>query len=280
MTLVRDLMRAIKAARRVVRENLSSASELAGSTNPFGDETLVLDVMAEDTIIDTLHESSTSMAILSEEKGLISGQEKPEYLVIADPIDGSANLKRGIPLCTVGVSAIPYSDRMKTDDVEISIIDSFFTEETYIAVSGKGVKRNGSSVKVASPRSLDDAIVSYDTKQRWDERFADSTVRVLSAVRDMRRSATNLLDLCWVACGSLDAMVDLRNILPIVHVSGTHMVFEAGGFVVDHKGGRLNLTIDLEQRMSFVAASNENTARGILNLFNENRGFWQRPRHI
>jgi len=268
MTLLSDLMKAIKAARRVVHENLTSASELTGSTNPFGDETLVLDIKAEDTIIETLHESSISMAILSEERGLISGPEKPEYLIVADPVDGSANLERGIPLCSIGVSAIPYSDRMMTDDTEISIIDSFFTEETYTAVSGKGVKRNGRSVKVASPTSLDEAIISYDTKKKWDKRFSDSTVSVLSAVRDMRRSASNLLDLCWVASGSLDAMVDLRDILPIVHVSGTHMVFEAGGFVVDRMGDRLNLPIKLEQRMSFVAASNEKTARGILNMFN------------
>ena len=69
MTLVSDLMKAIKAARRVVHENLSSASELSGSTNPFGDKTLVLDVRAEDIIIEALHGSSTSMVILSEERG-------------------------------------------------------------------------------------------------------------------------------------------------------------------------------------------------------------------
>ncbi len=269
MTLVSDLMKAVKAARKVVHEGLSSASELTGSINPFGDKTLVLDIRAEDAIIEALRESSTTMSILSEERGLISVQERPEYLVVVDPVDGSANLERGIPLCSVGVSAIPYSDCMMTDDTEISIVDSFFTEETYTSVRDEGVKRNGRSVMVANPKSLDDAIISYDTKKRWDERFSDSTVRVLSGVRDMRRSASNLLDLCWVASGSLDAMVDLREILPIVHVCGTHMVFEAGGFVVDQMGYRLNLPIELEQKMSFVAASNENTARGILNMFNK-----------
>jgi myo-inositol-1(or 4)-monophosphatase len=267
MTLVSDVMKAVRAAKKVVRENLSSASELTGSTNPFGDKTLVLDIRAEDTIIETLHESSISMAVLSEERGLISGQERPEYLVVVDPVDGSANLERNIPLCSVGISAIPYSDNMMTDDTEISIIDSLFTEETYTAVRGKGVKRNGRSVKVAAPTPLDDAIISYDTKKRWEERFSDSTLRVLSAVRDMRRSASNLLDLCWVASGSLDAMVDLRDILPIVHVCGTHMVFEAGGFVIDQMGDRLNLPVKLEQRMSFIAASNEKAAKGILRLF-------------
>ncbi len=267
MTLINELKKAVDAARKSVLENISAASELTGGTNPFGDKTLVLDLSAEDSMMDVLRESNTSMSFLTEERGHISDLDRPEYLIVIDPIDGSANLERQIPLCSIGISAIPYSDRMMTDDTEISIIDSLFTKETYTAINGKGVKKNGRSVKVAEPVPLSEAIVSYDTKKRWDDEFSSSSVRVLAAVRDMRRSATNLLDLCWVASGSLDAMVDLRDDLPIVHVSGTHMVFEAGGFVVDQEGNRLNLPIDLKQRMSFVAASNEKTAMDILRLF-------------
>ena len=56
---------------------------------------------------------------------------------------------------------------------------------------------------------------------------------MIKTIYDVRRSGANLLDLCWTASGALDAMVDLRDILPIVHVSGTHIVFEAGGYVID-----------------------------------------------
>ncbi|MFX1368076.1 MAG: inositol monophosphatase family protein [Promethearchaeota archaeon] len=137
----------------------------------------------------------------------------------------------------------------------------------YVAKSGKGVTRNGRPVEVSEPIETGNAIISYDTKKEWDAAFASGSIRVLQAVHDSRRTASNLLDLCWVAAGSLDAMVDMRDILPVVHVSGTHMVQEAGGCILDKSGYRLCLPLDLNRRMSFVAASDEFLARAILRAF-------------
>ena len=65
----------------------------------------------------------------------------------------------------------------------------------------------------------------------------------------------------------LDGMVDLRNMLPIIHICGTHMVFEAGGYVLDRNGNRFNSSLEPENMMNFVAASNETLARQILARF-------------
>jgi hypothetical protein len=63
-------------------------------------------------------------------------------------------------------------------------------------------------------------------------------------------------------------MIDLRGILPIVHVSGTHMVIEAGGYILEENGTQFNLPIDSKNRMSFIAAGTEELARHFLSLFN------------
>jgi myo-inositol-1(or 4)-monophosphatase len=267
MTLTRDLTKAAKAARIAILANLAEATELTGDTNQYGDKTLLLDKKAEDAIIESIHQLNMPMMILSEERGLIVPEGKPEYLAVIDPIDGSANIERGIPLCSIGISAVHFSEAMTTDDVEISIIESVFSKETFIAEKGQGVRRNGKTIRVADPIPLERSIISYDTKKSGNEAFLVSSMRVLAGVHDIRRSASNLLDLCWVASGALNAMVDLRGMLPIVHVSGTHMVFEAGGFVMGKDGRRLNLPIVADQMMSFVAASDETTANGILGLF-------------
>lgn len=267
MTLMKELLTATESAKRVILANLADSAERTGTVNPYGDKTLILDKMAEDVIIEVLESSDTPLMILSEERGLMKCRETPEYLTIIDPIDGSANLERGIPLCSIGISVIPHSEKMTTDDVEISIIKSIFSEETYVAEKERGVKRNNRAVSVADYVTLDQTIISYDTKMKWDSSFTRSSVNILSAVHDMRRTASNLLDLCWVAAGGLDAIVDLRGLLPIVHVSGTHMVTEAGGYVLSDDGTRLNLPIEPSQMMSFVAASNQATAEEILNLF-------------
>ncbi|MHA2118399.1 MAG: inositol monophosphatase family protein [Candidatus Thorarchaeota archaeon] len=267
MSLTKDLAKAVDCARTSILNNLAEAAELTGETNQYGDKTLLLDKKAEDAIIEIILQLDTPMIILSEERGLIAPESRPEYVAVIDPIDGSANIERGIPLCSIGISAVRHSEIMTTDDAEISIIESVFSKETFIAEKEQGVRRNGKTIRVADPIPLEKSIISYDTKKSGDDAFLMSSMRVLEGVHDIRRSASNLLDLCWVASGALNAMVDLRGMLPIVHVSGTHMVFEAGGFVIGKDGMRLNLPIVADQMMSFVAASDESTANGILALF-------------
>ena len=143
MTALRTLKDAISAAKTEILDNLDQASEYTGDMNPYGDKTLLLDLKAEDAILEVLQSSGTSFNILTEERGLIKTSTKPEYLAFVDPIDGSANLKRGIPLVSIGIAIVPYNDVMSSDDAEISIIDSVFTKETYIAVKGEGITRNG-----------------------------------------------------------------------------------------------------------------------------------------
>ncbi|MGY5876045.1 MAG: inositol monophosphatase family protein [Candidatus Thorarchaeota archaeon] len=268
MSLVHLLKKSAQVAKKLVLENLEISTERTGEMNQFGDKTLVLDMRAEKTIMEELSSSGLRLAFMTEEQGIIADEEKPEYLAVIDPIDGSANLERGIPLVSVGISLLPYTENLTTDDVEISIIDSFFTEETYVAISGEGVTLNGKRVTSSKLENPKTAIISYDTKKSWKGVFGQQSLRTIEEVHDVRRTGSNLLDLCWTASGGLDAMIDLRGILPLVHVSGTHMVFEAGGFVANRTGERFALPMDLSHRMSFIAAGTESMARKLAAYFN------------
>ncbi|TFG34390.1 inositol monophosphatase [Candidatus Thorarchaeota archaeon] len=267
MTLLKVLLDATKAARDYVANNLEMATDHTGEKNRYGDQTLVLDAKAEDEIIRILNESGISFNFLTEERGFVTSTSLPDYLAIIDPIDGSSNIERSIPLCTAGVSIVPFSENMTTDDIDISVIDSLFTKETYVAIKGKGVTRNGRDVRVSKPIDIKDAIISYDTNRPWNREFTNSSIRVLDAVKDIRRTASNLLDLCWTASGALDAMIDMRGKLPIVHVCGTHMVFEAGGHVIDMAGNRLCLPLEIDTRMNFIAASGKELASSLYRIF-------------
>ncbi|TFG08222.1 inositol monophosphatase [Candidatus Thorarchaeota archaeon] len=267
MNIERLLLKAADSAKRTVFENLQDASQRTGTMNPFGDKTLLLDKKCEETIVRTLADSGESFMVLTEEEGQLLMDENPDYIAIIDPIDGSANLERRIPLCSVGIAVLPYGNAPSTDDIECSVIMSLFTDETYVAKKREGVTRNGTQVVVRPRTPMEETIISYDTNDSSNQEFLEKSMKVVHGVRDIRRTASNLLDLCWVAGGGLDAMIDFRNILPIVHVSGTHMVEEAGGYVMGLDGQRLLLPIEMSQRMSFVAASNKKLAHEILSLF-------------
>lgn len=267
MTLLKVLLDATKAVKELVQENLDKASDYTGNQNRYGDKTLVLDIKAEEEIIRIIRESGVTFNFLTEEQGYFELSDSPEYLAIIDPIDGSSNLERNIQLCSSGICIVPFSESLTTDDAEISVVASIFSRETFVAVKGKGVTKNGKQVQTSKLKQLKDAIISYDTNQLWNREFTNSSNRVLRAVKDIRRTASNLLDLCWTASGSLEAMVDMRGVLPIVHLSGTHMVFEAGGYVIDNNGNRLCLPIDIDSRMVFIAAADERLATAIYEIF-------------
>lgn len=267
MTVLKTIKAAADSAKKIILENMDRANEYTGTINPYGDQTLVLDLCAEDEIISVLQSSGVEFTILTEEKGFLTAGRRPEYLALVDPVDGSVNLRRGIPLASIGISIAPFNPRMTSDDVDISVIESVFSNETYVAIRNKGVTRNGKKLTVAAPVSPADAIISYDTKKAWDSDFLESSMRVMRAAHDIRRTGSNLLDLCWTAAGLLDGMVDMRNKLPIIHICGIHMVFEAGGFVLDQGGERFCSPLQQGIMMNFVAASNEELARLILDAF-------------
>jgi len=267
MSLLDTAKKAAKYARKLVLDDLENASELTGGENPFGDATLLLDKQAEDTIIEVLRDSKYDFTVLTEEVGEIDLSENPEYVAIIDPIDGSTNLSRGIPLCAVGISIAPFDYHLTTSDVEISVITSIFNEEEYVAVADKGARLNDKPIKPSSRKPPERMIISYDTKKALKSDFGPASLGALQQVYDMRRTGANLLDLCWTAAGKLEAMVDLRNILPVVHVSGTHMVLEAGGVVIDESGKSFEIPLDLDYRMSFIAANTKELAEAILKGF-------------
>src|SRR3954466_3257034 len=60
-----------------------------------GDETAAIDKAAEDASVARLQAADSDITIVSEEVGRIG---EGATLVVVDPIDGSLNAKRGLPL--------------------------------------------------------------------------------------------------------------------------------------------------------------------------------------
>lgn len=60
---------------------------------------------------------------------------------------------------------------------------------------------------------------------------------MLPAVRDIRRIGAAAVDLCWVACGRVDAYYE-RGLQPWDWAAGAVIAEEAGAVVGDLDGGR------------------------------------------
>ncbi len=184
-----------------------------------------MDEAAQEALSGWLEERKRYPSILSEESGLIEGQERG--IILIDPVDGSSNADRGIPFACVSVA---YSSSYSLRDLEMAVLLDLFRGDLYYAIRGKGAFKNGNRVRVRDFRGTP---VIYAPCQRNDPVTKERLGFKHIARRDLGSAA---LGLALVAEGRIDAFIDLRGDLRIVDLAaGLLMVKEAGGTVLVNK---------------------------------------------
>src|SRR5688572_13973892 len=78
--------------------------EDTGSRGEGGDRTLVIDSVAEDAIFAELESAGVGLTAVSEERGEVAVAGGGPIHVVIDPIDGSRNAKRRMPMHAVSIA--------------------------------------------------------------------------------------------------------------------------------------------------------------------------------
>jgi myo-inositol-1(or 4)-monophosphatase len=242
--------RAAHAAREAVTAMSSTAERsVQYGRGEGGDTTLAVDKAAEDAVFATLEAFGQPLLAVSEERGEVSiGEGEPRARVVVDPVDGSANAKRGLPFACVSI-AVASGDRM--DAVEVALVAELSPARDWWALRGGGAFCDGERLAPLAPGPLE--LLGVETAR--PERVAEA-LEALSTVgaRRLRALGSVAASMCLVAAGSLDAMVSLRAIRSVDAAAAQLIVREAGGTVLLPGGD----TLDLQMRsMVFAARSAE-----------------------
>jgi len=199
----------------------------------------MLDMEAQNAIIETLTEQGLGVTLISEEGNHVFGSG--EYYIIADPVDGTTNLSRGLPPAVLSISV---ATEPLQSCVVAGIVTNFYMGETYYAEEGKGSTLDGSPIKTAPYVSLQQGIIGMDLSKVAKLETTMSIIRESQHIRQLGCSAASL---CHVAEGALDAHVDVRGTIRATDISaGLLIIKEAGGvYSVDGElYGDLHLTRD------------------------------------
>jgi myo-inositol-1(or 4)-monophosphatase len=169
-------------------------------------------------------------AVLGEEGGHASGTSGVRWVV--DPLDGTTNYLYGYPSFAVSIAA--ESD----GEMVVGVVHDPSRAETFTAMRGAGAFLNDRQLSVAGPPTLATALVgtgfSYVAARRlWQ---AAVLTHVLPAARDVRRSGSAALDLCWVAAGRLDAFYEW-GLQPWDVAGGGLVAAESGAILSTLLGG-------------------------------------------
>jgi myo-inositol-1(or 4)-monophosphatase len=157
------------------------------------------DLAAERAIREVIAAERPDDAILGEEGGeSVSGTG---WRWVVDPLDGTVNFLYGIPLFAVSVAC---------EDGEGSLVGVVLDpvrDECFAASRSGPATLNGEPIRPDRGDCLAHSLVATGFAYDPDIRAAQARVieRLLPRVRDIRRGGAAALDLCWCACGRVDA---------------------------------------------------------------------------
>ena len=235
-----------------------------------GDPIEQVDLVAEDAILETLKELGTSFTLISEESGAKEyGSTPKEVFVVADPIDGSTNLIRGIPFyaTSIAVSSGPLINTVHT-----ALVADLAHDITYTARRRKGAHRNGKKISPSEKESLEDAVIGIDLNTYRVEDIAPRLTKLIGRTKHIRHLGANALELCYVADGTTDAFVDIRGKLRTTDIAAGWLIAgEAGAEITALTGEQLYSKLGPTERTAFIASGNRKIHTKILHLLNQNR---------
>ena len=208
------------------------------------------DRMAEALILQQL-QSASHHAILSEEAGSFASTENraiqdqgndPQLRWVIDPLDGSLNYHRDIPLCCVSIALYRGLDPI------LGVVHDFNHDKLYSGLVGTGAWINQCPMAPSDISAVSQAVLGTGFPVQTDFSTAGlgTFIKKVQSFRKVRWFGSAALSLCFVASGKTDAYQE-NNIMLWDVGAGCALVKASGGAVYmtpsegDRSGHRLNV---------------------------------------
>ncbi|MFF4205657.1 inositol monophosphatase family protein [Streptomyces sp. NPDC001668] len=229
------------AGHAVDRAAALFTAKAVGTVTSKGDRDMVseLDVAVEEQVRAFLQRETPEVGFFGEEQGGHSLEGDLTWSL--DPVDGTANLVSGLPLCGISLGLFRGSRSV------LGVIDLPFLSERFQAAEGHGAYCNGERLRVRGTSALREAIVAIgdyavgEGSAKRNQRRLKITQLLTERALRVRMFGSAAIDLAWVAAGRLDATITLSN-HPWDMAAGVAIVREAGGCVMDADGRSHQIT--------------------------------------
>jgi myo-inositol-1(or 4)-monophosphatase len=216
---------AAKAAGKLLDENKKDLNQSIYSSDT--DIKLKADVEAENLIKSILN-SRSNFPILAEESGK-SKNELEETFWVVDPLDGTANYTRDIPLCCVSIAL------MHNMEPVIGVVYDFNNNNLYEGSFDGEAKLNGSIIKVSDINKPKEGILVTGLPNNTD--YSDSAllkmVKDFQEWRKVRMIGSAAIASCYIASAKADVYKEFGTYLWDV---------AAGAAIVNAAGGKAEIT--------------------------------------
>ena len=256
---------------RQVRSAVAKADRAGtGSKNAKGDDVKLFDLAAADAALAVFREFQHPLIVDSEEGGRHEiGSGTQRHRLVLDPVDGSDNWARGLPLSALSCAVLPVDAPLHPDWVEAALVGPLGQDTPLIAIKGSGAWRGKERLRTIGVRNVAGAMISVELNHHSP---SPGLGRLMAAARGVRCYGCASRAISLVAEGATDAHVDVRGRLTAEsYLAAARLVIEAGGWVVGLDGASLATPESLTDRVSLVAASSRKLCDEIVEVLGAER---------
>ncbi len=213
------------------------------------DVKIAADREMEAVIVKTLSRGP-AYPILTDEAGELPGRNH-DYRWVVDPLDGSLNFSRGLPLNCVSIAL--WEGRRPV----LGVVYDFNRGELFSGLAGQGAWLNGRRIGVGRRGKLSEAVLctGFPAVTSYQDRALAAFLKQIKTFKKVRLLGSAALSLAYVACGRADAYRE--NDIKIWDVAG-------GLALVLAAGGRLKLADSAVENALRVTAANPRLLKKII----------------
>ena len=187
---------------------------------------LQADIQTE-LLIKSILEKDSSFPILGEEYGS-SIKELGETYWVVDPLDGTANYERDIPICCVSIALIHNGDPV------LGVIYDFIHNDMYSGSTNHKAKLNGAELNVSNiyDKSLGTLVTGLPAKTDFSDLAMQKMISDFQSWKKIRMIGSAAMAAVYVASGKADLYKEYGIYLWDI---------AAGAAIVKAAGGKISL---------------------------------------
>tara|TARA_B100001063_G_scaffold242072_1_gene270075 strand:+ start:655 stop:1404 length:750 start_codon:yes stop_codon:yes gene_type:complete len=227
-----------KAAKESGKLLLENRKELNNSLKSYKKDTkLIADLKAENLIKEIIKKSK--YPILAEESGK-SVEELGDTFWVIDPLDGTANYNRGIPMCCVSIGLVKNMKPL------LGVIYDFNNDDIYVGNSHTKISTlNNDEIFVSDYTKKSDGVLvtGLPVSSDYSDKSLKKIIDDMQSWKKIRMIGSAAMASCYVASGKAE-MYKEKGVYLWDILAGAAIVESAGG-IADIFNVRDNFQVDV-----------------------------------
>ena len=230
-TLQDDLSLALRVTAIADGVSLSgfTSRQFGVSRKADNSEVTEIDRATEQAIVEVFTTERPSYGIFGEEYG-VSGPADAEYQWVIDPIDGTTNFVRGVPVWATLIALVHNGVPV------LGVVSAPAMGFRWWATTGGGAFFNGTRIYASSTATISEAHVSTTPNAGWQAVGGIPKLVQLQTDALRARGFGDFWQHMLVAQGAIDVAVDVIGLQPYDNAAIYPIVQEAGGTITDRFG--------------------------------------------